>query len=308
MTGPSNEPVWIRSMVFVDAHDEDIIMGLAELRPDAICWDLEDSTPLKHKDEARKLFPKLAKEVHGRGIVVMARINPGMEQEDLDAVISPELHCAQVSKTGGAAEVLEFATLVQLVEKQRGLPDDYTLIRPVIETAAGVKWAYEIAAASPRVTYMGGVHGSRMGDLGVSLGHRNTDSGIETFYLRAKVLVDVRAAGVLYPIGGGGGDLRTPEGRRASAVTARDMGYQGMHASAHFTLDGVGVGDHIQMLHEVFTPPREDVNRWLELIPEIEAAEREGTVLVQTRYGAFDTACLKTMREEVALAQRVGMI
>lgn len=301
-----NEPVWLRSMVFVDAHDEDIIMGLAKLKPDAICWDLEDSTPLKFKAQARKLFPKLAKEVHGMGIKVMARINPGMELEDLDAVVIPELHCAQISKACNATDVIEVAKLVSLLEKERGLPTNHILIRPVVETAAGIKWAYEIASASPRVAYMGGVHGSRMGDLGVSLGYRNTNTGIESFYVRAKVLVDVRTAGILYPIGGGGGDSKSADSRHRSAVIARDMGYQGMHSSAHFTL--AGVKENLGMLHEVFTPPLKDVERWVELIPEIEAAEAEGTVLVNTKYGNFDTACLKTMREEVRLARRVGIL
>jgi citrate lyase subunit beta/citryl-CoA lyase len=290
-------------MVFVDASDEDVIMRVAELRPDAICWDLEDSTPRKHKDRARKLFPKLASEVHGMGVRVMARINPGMEREDLDAVVSGLLHCAQISKAGSARDVAEFCEVLEDFELQRGIADGQTLVRPVIETAAGVKWAYEIASASPRVTYMGGVHGSRMGDLGVSLGYRNTDTGVESYYVRAKVLVDVRAAEVPYPIGGGGGSASD---RRAAAILARDMGYQGMHASAHFSIEGVE--EHLAMLHEVFTPPVGDVERWLELMPEMEAAAREGTILLETPYGTFDTAFLKTMREEIALARRIGLV
>ena len=231
----------------------------------------------------------------------MARINPGMEKEDLDAVVGEELHCAQISKAGSEQDVVAFTQLLQELEKQRGLRDGHTLVRPVIETAAGVKWAYEIASASPRVTYMGGVHGSRIGDLGVSLGYRNTDTGVESYYVRAKVLVDVRAVGVPYPIGGGGG-----KDKRAAAVLARDMGYQGMHASAHFSIEGVR--ENLEMLHAVFTPPVEDVKRWLELMPELEAAQREGTILIQTRHGTFDTTFLKTMREEVALAQRLGIV
>jgi citrate lyase subunit beta/citryl-CoA lyase len=293
-------------MVFTDAHDTEMVLGLAKLRPDAICWDLEDSTPLKLKDQARKTFPVVAKEVNAQGIKVMARINPGMEEEDLDAVVCPELHCAQISKTEGPEDVIRFCEILSRVEKKKGLPDGYTLVRPVVETAAGVKWAYEIAAASPRIAYMGGVHGSRMGDLGVSLGYRNTKSGVESWYLRAKVLVDVRTAGVPFPVGGGGGTGKDVASRRESAEQARDMGYQGGYASAHFTLDGFR--EILDAIHDVFTPPIEDINRWLELLPQLEEAAREGTILLRTEYGPFDTACLKTLHEEIDLARRIGMI
>jgi citrate lyase subunit beta/citryl-CoA lyase len=293
-------------MVFVDAHDTELILGLAKLRPDAICWDLEDSTPLKFKDQARKTFPTLAKEVSAQGIKVMARINPGMEEEDLDAVVSPELHCVNMSKVQGPEDVTSFCEILSRVEKKKGLPDGHTLVRPVIETAPGVKWAYEIAAASPRIAYMGGVHGSRMGDLGVSLGYRNTASGVESWYLRAKVLVDVRTAGVPFPIGGGGGTGRDPASRRVSAELSRDMGYQGGYASAHFTLDGFQ--ETLDIIHDVFTPPLKDIHRWVEMIPQLEEAAREGTILLRTESGPFDTACLKTLYEEVDLARRSGMI
>ncbi len=306
MATMTNEPTWLRSMIFTDTRDGQFILDLAKLKPDSICWDLEDSTPLKYKDQARKLFPELAKEVHALGIKVMARINPGMEKEDLDAVVSPELHCAQISKTESAQDVIKFCEILGEMEKKKGLPEGYTLVRPVVETAAGVKWAYEIASASPRITYMGGVHGSRMGDLGVSLGYRNTKSGLESYYLRAKVLVDVRTAGVRFPVGGGGGTGRDLESRRTSQEMARDMGYQGGYGSAHFTLDGMA--EILGVIHDVFTPPLEDVQRWIEILPVLEEAAHEGTILVNTQYGLFDTTCIKTLREEVALAKRLGMV
>ena len=302
----TNQPQWCRSMVFVDAHDEKLIMGVAKLKPDSLCWDLEDSTPGKYKEQARKLFPKLAKEVAGLGVKVMARVNPGMEMEDLDAVVCPELHCAQISKTNSAKDVTDFCAVLSVIEKKKGLPPGYTLVRPVVETAQGARQAYEIASASPRIAYMGGVHGSRMGDLGVSMGYRNTPSGIESYYIRAKVIVDVRAAGVPFPVGGGGGTGRDLASRRASAEMARDMGYSGGYASAHFNLDGFA--PILNAIHDVFNPAKEDLKRWLELIPVLEKARGEGTVLVETKYGFFDTACLKTMQEEVALAKRVGLI
>ena len=68
-------------------------------------------------------------------------------------------------------------------EGLKDLPLGYTLVRPVIETAMGVKNAYEIAAASPRVAYMGGVSGSMWGDLGASIGYTTEEGAAATWRL-----------------------------------------------------------------------------------------------------------------------------
>ena len=69
--------------------------------------------------------------------------------------------------------------------------------------------------ASPRVAYMGGAV-SRFGDIHQALGYRWTADGDETLFLRGKVLVDARAAGIRYPISGmWGGATDDDEGLRA---------------------------------------------------------------------------------------------
>ena len=55
--------------------------------------------------------------------------------------------------------------------------------------------AYEIASASPRVRYMGGAI-SRFGDIHQAVGYRWSAEGTETLFLRSKVLIDARAAGI----------------------------------------------------------------------------------------------------------------
>ena len=70
-----------------------------------------------------------------------------------------------------------------------------------------------------RVAYMGGAI-SRFGDIHQALGYRWTAEGEETLFLRSKVLVDAKAAGIRYPISGmWGGAPRRP--RRAARVSRR---------------------------------------------------------------------------------------
>ena len=80
--------------------------------------------------------------------------------------------------------------------------------------------------ASPRVAYLG-TGGGGQGDIARALGYRETPSGLETLYLRSKVLLDVRTAGITNPIGGLWDHIhdleglrRTPSGSARSAIAA----------------------------------------------------------------------------------------
>ena len=298
-----NRPRIVRSLVFTVAHDEDEIMRIAERGMDAICFDMEDLTPNPYKEDARRLVPTLAPKLAQRGMLVFVRTNglaDGMAAADLEAVVSPEVHCVSLPKATRAAEVIEFEALLGAAEARKGLPYGYTMIRPVIETAMGVKNAFEIAAASPRVAYMGGVSGGMWGDLGASLGYTPMPDGKETFYVRSKVLIDVRAAEVPFPIGGGGMARTDVEGYRAFAIECKGLGYNGMHVSASAEL--------IALVNEVFTPEKAQIDQWLSLMPIVEQAERDGYTTFTVDGRLYDLAGAVRVREQLDLARRIGMI
>jgi citrate lyase subunit beta/citryl-CoA lyase len=297
-----NRPRIVRTLVFSVAHDEDKIMQLADKGMDAICLDMEDLTPAPFKEQARRVVPSVATRLVQRGVTVFVRTN-GLNEgaaADLDAIVSPDLHCASLPKAEQAEEVIEFDALLNKAEIRKGLPRGYTLLRPVIETAMGVKNAYEIASASPRVAYMGGVSGSMWGDLGASLGYTPMPDGKETLYLRSKVLVDVRSARVPFPIGGGGTFRKDVDGYRDFAVENKGLGYNGMHVAASAPL--------IAAVNDVFTPTREQINELLSLMPFVEAAERDGYTTFMVGDRLFDLAGAVRAREQLDLARRLGLI
>ena len=119
--------------------------------------------------------------------------------------------------------------------------------------------------ASPRVSHMGGAL-SRFGDIHQALGYRWTAEGEETLFLRSKVLVDAKAAGIRYPISGmWGGALDDLDGLRAFATSLRNLGYYGMM---------LGSAEHVPLVHEVFTPTAEEIAYWRELDELAAEAER----------------------------------
>jgi citrate lyase subunit beta/citryl-CoA lyase len=298
-----NSPVIIRSMVFVSAHDKDRIMATADMGPDAICMDMEDLTPLVNKEDARRLFPEVAAELKARGIIAMARVNAlddGMAEADLEAIVGPDLHCVHLPKVESAEVVAEYDKLIDRVEKDKGISNGYTLTRPIIETAKGVKFAYEIASASPRTTYMGGVSGGWWGDLASSLGYLDTADGAGSRFTREKVLIDVRAAGVPFPIGGGSLGSSDVNDIRAFFNECKVMGYTGAHCK--------GSEPIVQTANEVFVPDKAQLDEWLAMLPGLEQAERDGLTSTWVEGRHLDLVCLPRVRSQVALATRVGMI
>jgi citrate lyase subunit beta/citryl-CoA lyase len=298
-----NRPRIIRSLVFVAAHDAKRIRQVAANGMDAICLDLEDLTPRPHKEDARRLFPAIAAELTDRGTAVFARTNGlagGEAAVDLEAIVCPELHCVSIPKTNGAEDVTEFCGILDEVEARKGLPSGYTLVRPIIETAMGVRCSFEIASASSRVAYMGGVAGGWWGDLSSSLGYIPTPTGEETRYVRSKVLVDVRAAGVPFPIGGGMTSSPEVDAARTFALENKQLGYNGVHCQ--------GAAAVVAAVNEVFTPTPAEIDGWLRLVPQLEQAEREGITAARVGDTTLDLAGLGRVRQQLDLARRLGLV
>ena len=295
-------PRLIRTLVFVGGHDRRVIAEMIAAAPDAICIDLEDSTPQADKERSREQFAAVAAEIHGSGVAVFARVNaPGAGlDEDLDAIVCDELHCLSLPKVERGGQVQEFEAEIAAREASTGQVVGSISIRPIIETPLGVINAYEIAASSPRVAYLGGVEGGIFGDLGGALGYVQTDHGTETAYLRSKVLIDARAAEVPFPIGGGMTARRDAEGARMFARENRVLGYNGVHCAAD--------ADVIAAVNDELTPDAADIARWLELMPALEEAERAGATVAHIDGRVHDLVGLVRVREQLDLAHRLGVV
>jgi citrate lyase subunit beta/citryl-CoA lyase len=299
---PPRNPRLIRTLVFVGGHDRKRISAMVDAAPDAICIDLEDSTPAAEKARSREQFHSVAAEIAGSDIAVFARVNAsgaGLD-EDLDAVMCDELHCLSLPKVEQASQVREFESWIAVEEAAKGQQVGSIPIRPIIETPLGVINAYEIAASSPRVAYLGGVEGGIFGDLGGALGYVQTDDGTETTYLRSKILIDARAAEVPFPIGGGMTARRDAEGARRFARENRILGYNGVHCAAD--------ADVVAAINDELTPAAADIAEWLALMPAFEEAERAGATVAHIDGRIYDLVGLVRVREQLDLARRLGMI
>ncbi|MEZ4332514.1 MAG: CoA ester lyase [Myxococcota bacterium] len=294
----------IRSLLFVPANREDRIRKALASEADAIAIDLESATPTGEIAHAREIVARALAEAGderaGRRPAIFVRVHDARSAEqtaDLAAVAGPALLGVLLPQVADEGDVVATDAALARAEAAAGIPVGCTRIMPLVETANAIRRAYAIARASPRVACMGGAT-SRGGDLARSLGYRFSAEGLETLFLRSKVLVDVRAAGVPNPISGLWGRIDDLEGLRAFAVQSRDLGYEGL-MTIHPT--------QVPIVNAVFSPSAEEIAEWRRILAALDEAERAGLGAIRLDGRLVDAAHGETARQQLERARRLGL-
>ena len=300
--GPTAPP--IRSLLFVPGNREDRIRKALASGADAVVLDLESATPLGELEGARAICRRMisehARSTAARGPAILVRVAEADSPEqirDLEAVVQAGLTGILLPQVKYAREVVATDEVLTRCETAAGISIGRTRIMPLVESASAIRMAFEIASATPRVAYMGGAT-SRGGDLARSLGFRFSAEGTETLFLRSKVLVDVRAAGIPNPISGLWGRVDDLEGLRVFAEQSRDLGYEGL-MTIH--------PKQIPVVNAVFSPSPEEIGEWRRLIAAMQRAEGEGQGAVRFEGRLIDAAHVKTARQQLERARRLGL-
>lgn len=291
----------LRSLLFVPGNKEDWMRKAPRYGADALIFDLEDSVPAAHRPQARKMVRRVIEELGDQGQTIFVRVSSldtGETGEDLEAVVCKQLYGIFLPKVFGPKDVVAADALLSFFEKRQGVPVGHTLINPLLETAEAHWQAHEIAKASPRVAHMGGGT-AKDADAARALGYEWTPEGMETYPLRAMMLMAVRAAGVPYPVSGLWVDIHDNEGLRAYAVQTRRLGYQGLQAI---------YPGQIPIINEVFSPRPEDIAHWKKVLDVMAKAEADGTTAVALDGKMIDTAHVKHARVHLAYARKLGLV
>lgn len=306
----------IRSLLFVPANREDRIRKALAGDADGIAIDLESATPQGESElaRAREIVARVLREASAlapgtspdpepraaRRPAILVRVHEAGSPDqarDLEAIVGASLVAILLPQVVTPDDVASTDAALTHAEQAAGLAPGRIRIMPLVESANAVRQAYEIASASPRVAYMGGAT-SRGGDLARSLGYRFTDAGLETLFLRSKVLVDVRAAGVPNPISGLWGRVDDLEGLRAFAQHSRDLGYEGL-----LTIHPA----QVPIVNAIFSPSAAELAEWRRIIAAMEDAEREGLGAIRLDGRLVDAAHAKTARQQLEKAMRLGI-
>jgi citrate lyase subunit beta/citryl-CoA lyase len=285
-----------RSILFVPAHKPAWVERAVASGADAIVLDLEDSVPHAGKAEARVTAAESITHLATSDSATAVYVRPnGLDTKltgiDLDAVVVPGLTGLFVPKVRRPSDLVRYDTLIDHFAAVAGV-DGLDLIVPV-ETAEGIVACEEIARASDRLYGLVGptaVHA----DIARAVGFRWTPEGTETLYLRSRVLVACRAAGI-HPVTALWEHVHDLDGLRAFARQGRQLGFTGqvvIHPS------------HVPVVNDVFGPDEGELEFLAGLVAAFEDAERRGDAAVTYQGQHVDQAHADLARERLALAGR----
>jgi len=289
----------LRSLLFVPGNKPTWMEKALHYGADALILDLEDSVSDSDKRSARAYVRQALEHLHDRGSLLTVRINAldtGLAGDDLEAILCPGLSAIVAPKVETPQDVLVLDTLLTQGERRAGMAPGEVEIFPTLETAKGIYHAYHIASSSTRVPTLCGTAGQG-GDTARSLGYIWSKTGSETLYIRSKVLLDARAAGVTYPLMASWFNIPDLEGLRADARLNRQLGYSGQ-VVIHPT--------HVPVVNEVFTPTSEEIAHYQGLLAAMEEAARQGTAAVTYHGTMVDIAMVKTAQQMLALARTIN--
>jgi citrate lyase subunit beta/citryl-CoA lyase len=226
---------------------------------DGVTHELEDHCPQNLKTIARRNIRQVLDKL-GNTKPTFVRVstvnNPGL-LDDLEAIVCENLYGVMLPKVECADDILKVDYLLGLIEGREGLDPGSICIMPLPETASGHRNAFEIVRASPRVEYMISATNTN-GDPARSIGYQWTRECTETLYIRQKIVLDTRAAGMHWPVCSNWNALDDLEGLESFLVQNRHIGYFGALCSPEPT--------YIDIVNRVFTPSQVEIDFWGEIV------------------------------------------
>jgi citrate lyase beta subunit len=260
-------------LLFAPGSDERKLTRALESGADVVVADLEDAVSPDRKAEARELLARLRPpvvRVNGAGTPWFAEDVALTGALSLRAVVLPKATPESVASLG----------------------DEGPPVIAIVETAEGLRLAYE-TAAEPRVAVL--MLGAA--DLGAELRLEPRPDGLEILYARSKVVADSAAAGIRPPIDIVHLDFRDRAGLEASARFARTLGFGGK-ACIH--------PDQVATVNRIFGPETGDVEWARRVVEAFERGEREGRGAVALDGTMVDLPVVERARQVLAEAKGGG--
>lgn len=284
----------VRTLLFVPGHRERMIEKAPDAGADGLLYDLEDSVPATERATARQMLGAALRGARTlpRYVRVNGIIDAGKDETaaDLDAVVLAGVNGIVLPKAQSTDDILWTAQQIERLEVDRSLQAGAFEIIPMIESALGVEFAYDILTASPRIASV--IIGSAQdGDLQTDLGADWSPEGTELLYARSRILVAARAAGIDHPMDGVFLGLDDEAGLTQDSENARRLGYRGktvIHPR------------QIEPVHRVFTPSAKELTYYRDMISAFEDADATGAGAINFRGKMIDRAMIRKARNLLA--------
>ncbi len=283
-----------RSRLYLPGDQPKFFLNAAIHKPDGLILDLEDSVAPPSKDSARILVRNALRAIDFKGAERMVRINQlPLGYEDLEEIIPHKVDLILIPKVEYPEQIKEIDKKVDELLKEH--PDTFDpFYMPIIESAAGVINAYEIARASKRNVALA----IGLEDYTADIGTQRTNEGRESFFARSMLVNAAKAAGI-QAIDTVFSDVNDMEGLRASVLEAKSLGFDGK---------GCIHPRQIRVIHEAFAPTEKEIEKAKKIVLAFEEAERKGLGVVSLGSKMIDPPVVKRALRTINLALKEGIL
>lgn len=261
-----------RSLLYTPADDKNRMENVTRFDADGVVFDLEDSVPDEHLDDARGNIRAVVADVDFEGMEVCAKINAyesAFWLDDLLAVLDAGVDTVAIPKVYAPFEV---ETIVSIAERHEAPTPEFIVYA---ETPAGLLRMGDIAMTARELDPCTGMMCSwgddimrLMGTIPPRFGDMSAGMGLGDWMINVVVMA-ARAADLdplLYP----NVDIFDEAVLREHAERGRDRGYVGQMALHP---------DQLPVINEIFTPSRDDVARAARLSEKFDSLETDAAVI-----------------------------
>ena len=282
-----------RSLLFVPGNRQRMLDKAPTTDADALVFDLEDSVPLDEKHRARIMVSgALATVMRPEAYVRVNGVASGETRRDLEATVCPTLRGVLLPKVQGPGDVATVSAWLDDLESVSGSVVPRVELVCMIETANGLRLAYEIASASPRVASLL-CSSAENGDLQTDLDCEWTPDGASMLYARSKIISDSRAAGIDHVLDGVYARIGDIDGLIRDTELSRRLGYNG-RTVVH--------PDHIAPVNRIYSPTPAALAYSRGLVAAFEAAVADGRASITYEGRMVDYAMVVWARRLLARA------
>lgn len=281
----------LRSLLFVPGNKANMLSKAMGANADALIPDMEDSVPQAEKANARATVQSFLPKLSTLDRPIIPRINSldtAWIEDDLTAIVGPEIWGISVGKIQSAADISTISQLIAGMEQRANVEVGSIKMIPWIETALAIVHCYEICRASQRIVAV--AFGGE--DFANDMAIERNDEEANVAYARSALCIAARAAGVLA--------LDTPyfkfrdqQGLSTNTIAGKQLGFKGKFAIHP---------DQIDTLNACFKPSSEEIEQAHIIVATFEKAEAAGRGSTSLHGRVIDVPVVKRARAVLALA------
>ena len=300
-----------RSTLSVPGHIEKMHVKASQRDVDVIMLDLEDSVPVEAKESARARVIQSIHALDWQGTTVTVRIN-GLDTHfgyrdllEVAEAAGPRIEAVVVPKVNHPGDIHFVCRMLDGIEAAKGFSNRIN-IEAIIESAQGLEQVSQIAKASDRlISLVFGIvdYSASIGARLVSIsGHGEKEEeiypGHRWNFEMSRIVMAAKAHGLL-AIDAPYGNFKDPAGLQRNAALACALGYDGKWAIHP---------DQIDIINQVFSPSKEDVDRAIKVLAAHKEAQEKGLGAVAVEGRMVDQATVRLARQLYERAKQLKLV